>query len=689
LDASCFKNLIKLFQDNPEISDARFNKIEGVYMFTNTQIKLFSDYGRRLNGFLKKLTPQKLPFDRGLNCAKKLKCEAIQLSFIRQLSRTKLSDGLLINNPIEAYQEILQEIRIKTQRSKQPDCFKCYKQYLRSLRDVRILLEKSELIQKYLELNRKGTSLHELYSLIFGDCNLISDSLKRDSQFSKSSMSCASYKVRGYNIEITKSENLQECLYEVSSIDENPQLQRIFAHIMEQCDTNFKEYFGIDTIDNLNKLLRAEKQVAEQLLKQQYAHLPSDAITKLAELVSFELTGLKKLMPLLLDDEIEEIFVDTLGSNIYLDHRQFGRCRTQIFLTPTEIENLKTRIRIEAEQILDEMRPFLKTELITSYFHVRVSSEITPLAVDNFQIRIRKLHKKRLTLVDLISNKTLSIDAAAYLLFSWIHGRCILAIGSPYSGKTTLINSIDIIGKNQWRKVYVEDAIESFDQSDFGIHQARFKVETRGGSPEDYSTKGFQVRECLHRTPDAIFIGELIDSEAVDAFFFLLKVGLGRCLATAHGESPEKMVKRFISNDKIPDTSIGDLDLIVQLEKIPLQGKFIRRVARVTEIIEQTETGNRAKGLSNVLYNDLFLRDPENDELINQYADLSELYKKSNIIKAINTLKGEYISEARFKSEFKRIREKIKKLMGKKTKINNLIREFHLFWEQLDLNRES
>jgi type IV secretory pathway ATPase VirB11/archaellum biosynthesis ATPase len=432
-----------------------------------------------------------------------------------------------------------------------------------------------------------------------------------------------------------------------------------------------------------------------QLMEQQYGGLSPDLISNLAELISFELVHLNPLIATLLDDEIEEVFMDSSKSPIYLDHRKFGRCQTSILLTPTELESLKTRVRIEAEQRLDETHPYLKTEIITSYFHVRLSMEISSLAVDEFTMRIRKLHKKIFTLIDLIANNTLSIEASAYLLFNWIHGRNILVIGKPYSGKTTLINSLDILGKPSWRKIYVEDVIESIDQSPFGTRQSRYRIESIEENSDQYSTKAYQVKECLHRTPDSVFIGELIHADAVNAFFYLLKVGLRRCLATAHGESPELMVKRFIYDDNVPATLIGHLDIVVQLEKIPKQSQFIRRVTRITEIkenldIEQIQfnkTENNQQILPKLSYIDIFVRNPENDQLIGTFKTLPELYNKSNTIKNINLLRGEFIDEGRFISEMNRIQSALDKLWNNsQLEVETIIKEFRCLWNEIEMN---
>jgi len=54
------------------------------------------------------------------------------------------------------------------------------------------------------------------------------------------------------------------------------------------------------------------------------------------------LQNLQKLFPLLLDDYIEEIFLDSPNDKLYLNHQKYGRCRTDKKFTLKEIDRIKT-----------------------------------------------------------------------------------------------------------------------------------------------------------------------------------------------------------------------------------------------------------------------------------------------------------------------------------------------------------
>jgi len=686
-ESNCFKNLIKIFREYPKTSTLVLKKINGFFELTNSQIELFSDYAEVLIQSFKIKNP--IIIQKG-DCSKSNECKNSQNFFLERILGNKFNDGLIISNPILSYREIIQKIKIYHQTSiERKQCKDCFGSFVHFLNEIRNLLVQSKIIKSCLDVDTKSASFSKIYSLIFGDYNLVSTFQGKGLHFPEVMEERKSYQCGPYKIKIKKDKDSNRYFYEITSIIDDPNLNLIYDRILREVDSNFKDFIGIEGIIKLDRLLQFIKNFAIHVIEKQYGQLSADLIPKFAELVSFELSQLNPIMALLIDDEIEEIFLDSLKGSIYLDHRQFGRCQTSLSLNDTEIESLKTRIRIEAEQRLDETHPFLKTEIITSYFHVRVSLEISSLAVDKFIMRIRKLHKKILTIRDLIANNTITQEAAAYLLFNWIHGRCILVIGEPYSGKTTLINSLDMLGKKDWRKIYVEDVIESIDQTAFEIHQSRYNVKSGETQSNYYSTKSFQVKECLHRTPDSIFIGELIHSDAIEAFFFLLKVGLRRCLATAHGESPEMIVKRFVFDNHIPVTLLGNLDIIVQLDKIPLRGQFIRRVTRITELSENSEIKSErienSQDISNLIYTDIFTRDPETDKLVGSSHTVAELYKKSVVIRNINSLRGEYVSENRFNHEMNKIQSTLEE---NHKEMGEAIKSFHQLWDDFELSTD-
>ncbi|MHA1321910.1 MAG: ATPase, T2SS/T4P/T4SS family [Candidatus Helarchaeota archaeon] len=681
----CLKNINKLFLNHPYLKKVKIETVDDIFELTPEQINLFLNYTKNISKVLQLKRPR---ISERIQCKKKDECQKKQDFFLDRVIKDEFSEGLIFSEPIISFLEISRELQIYRNCNKEINkCSLCQKLFINYMERIKELLIQTKVIQRYLSLPDKKRTQSEIISLVFGSYNPISKSTKDNMNLASFNEIFYSYKKGPYLIRIMLNSKTNECFYIISTITDNPKIRQIYKNLLNKIQFHPKAIFNFDRPLKLNQIFEYEIKLVTQLIKSNYNFLLNSEINDLAELIVYEITNLNPLMAFLIDDEIEEIFLDSPTAFIYIDHSKFGRCQTTVSLTPTQIESLKTRIRLESEQKLDELHPFLKTEIIAKNFHIRIAIQIYPLAFDGFSMSIRKIHKKTLTLLELLNNNTLSIYSAAYLLFSLIHGRCILVIGEPYSGKTTLINSLDLFGKKNWRKIYIEDVIESIDQSIYNIHQVRFQVNPIDIISNNFINKSFQVKECLHRTPDLIFIGELIHSKSVEAFFFLLKVGLRRSLATAHGESPELLIERFIYDDKIPSILIGNLDIIVQMNRIIHDGRTIRRVSRITEIIKKVSLNDAENSI--ITFNDIFLRNAKTDQLNCVFNSFQDLYKNSNIIKKINLLRGEFIDFKKFRYEMTKIQQLLDKLQKKSDEnLSQIIKMFHQLWIETEINND-
>ena len=122
------------------------------------------------------------------------------------------------------------------------------------------------------------------------------------------------------------------------------------------------------------------------------------------------MTGFIKILPLLLDQNVEEIFISPNSENITLDHFQFGRMTTNILISPKEKDNILYRIAMENNLELNQLKPSIKGDLqVNKLFSVRVTGDIKPFSYDGTIINIRKLNQREFDLKLLI--KLHSINA--------------------------------------------------------------------------------------------------------------------------------------------------------------------------------------------------------------------------------------------------------------------------------------
>jgi len=320
-----------------------------------------------------------------------------------------------------------------------------------------------------------------------------------------------------------------------------------------------KKFFQIDFIDLNIKL--------------------NDYINDLSEYLSYRILGLHKLMPLLMDRYVQEIYLDGADTFVYLDHLKYGRCTTNIKLSRRDAEYLITRLKIETGDIIDENNPSLKAELITKKFSVRISIDISPLAVDGVVIDIRRHNPSLCTLHELVKMNMLSSYLANYLKLCMKYRPNLMIVGEPGSGKTTLLNALDREVPSFFRKIYLEDVVESIRVLN-KTHQARYKVYPIDSAK--YKGKELEVTKLLHRHPDYIILGEIQSKDQFRAVFLALSAGL-KCAFTCHSDSLIKLLRRVIENYGISRNLLSLIDIIIFTKKSYNSHQILRYIDKVYE----------------------------------------------------------------------------------------------------------
>ncbi|OYT64444.1 hypothetical protein B6U74_05570 [Candidatus Bathyarchaeota archaeon ex4484_205] len=366
------------------------------------------------------------------------------------------------------------------------------------------------------------------------------------------------------------------------------------------------------------KLFKRRMEVAREGLSILLKHQKKleDKIVAHAVLTSL---GLGSIFPIMADENIEEFYIDSAESRIYVDHTHYGRLNTNLLLTSPEINALITHLKLNSDLPLNSANPTLKTSLITDFFHYRFNVDIPPLVPEGPAIDARSLRSMYITPLTLLQNDTISPSAFAFLVLSYIWRRNISILGEPGAGKTTLANAIDLCSPKDWRKIYLEDSIETPSQTKFSLHQ--LKIEVPYGST--YSSKTKEVLKLLHRNPTYIYLGEIQFEEQAKALFHALSSGL-RVIHTIHSKNPVHLLKRLHLKFQISPVEIGMLDLLVYSKDFKW---FKGRRWRVIGIYE-------IKDASQYLISPIFSYLPHKDRLL--------LAKPLSSIRVLHDILSEY-----------------------------------------------
>ena len=218
-------------------------------------------------------------------------------------------------------------------------------------------------------------------------------------------------------------------------------------------------------------------------------------------------------------------------------------------LSDLDLSTFLSRVALDNRVALSRTNPSMKADLVTDWFHIRVTADIPPLAVDGTHLSIRKLRQGTFTLPRLCANGTLSELAAAFLLWGYLNFANVTVVGAPGSGKTTFQNALLGLTATHLRVISVEDTIESNASQHLG-HLIRFKVDPFEKDVKR-SSKAAEIIKLLHRSPDVLNLGEITTDEHALSWFHAMSAGIPS-IQTIHGSSLEYLLMRLTEIFKIP-----------------------------------------------------------------------------------------------------------------------------------------
>src|SRR3954470_18468714 len=169
-----------------------------------------------------------------------------------------------------------------------------------------------------------------------------------------------------------------------------------------------------------------------------------------------EVTGLGPLEPLLRDNSISDILVNTY-STVYIE--RFGKLElTGVrFRDNGHLTQIINRIVSRIGRRVDETSPMVDARLQDGS---RVNAIIPPLAIDGPTLSIRRFGGSPLRIKDLLRINSLTRDMVAFL------GACVraklnvLVSGGTGTGKTTMLNALSSFIPENERIITIEDAAE-------------------------------------------------------------------------------------------------------------------------------------------------------------------------------------------------------------------------------------
>lgn len=306
-------------------------------------------------------------------------------------------------------------------------------------------------------------------------------------------------------------------------------------------------------------------------------------IEVLAEEILKEGIGLKEIGTLLYNKQIEEIMINGNKKFVFVFHKKYGMCKTNIKLTEKDLQELIEKIATTTGKIISEDNPLLDTKLPDGS---RVNATLNTIAAEGSTITIRKFSSTPLSIVQLIQNKTLTSEAAAYLWVAieglGIYPTNVIVTGGSNTGKTTMLNVLSEFIKWDKRIITIEDTLEL----DFGKRENWIRLEsTPGIGKRKEITMDDLLKNALRMRPDRLVVGEVRGKEA-ETMFIAMDTGHKGLMGTLHSNNAREMIIRLKSNPmNVPEAVLPLLNLVIVMEhEYSKEFGMLRRVREITEL---------------------------------------------------------------------------------------------------------
>ncbi|MFP3215242.1 MAG: ATPase, T2SS/T4P/T4SS family [Candidatus Micrarchaeota archaeon] len=288
--------------------------------------------------------------------------------------------------------------------------------------------------------------------------------------------------------------------------------------------------------------------------------------------------GLGDLEAPLADDNLEEIAVNTSKEPVWVFHKKYGWCKTNLMLPNEET------IYDDAEQIgrrvgrqITNLSPLMDAELPDGS---RVNATLYPISQKGNTITIRKFGKNPWTMPALIANGTISSYLAALTWLGIQNEVSMLISGGTASGKTSFLNAMSIFMPPNRRIISVEETRE-LTLPEF-LHW--LPMVTRQPNPEGKGevTLYDLMINALRQRPDIMLVGEIRTKNDAETLFEAIHTGHA-VYGTVHADDTQDTIVRMTNPPiDIPKLMINAIGGIVTLFRHRRLG--IRRVLEFAEI---------------------------------------------------------------------------------------------------------
>ena len=339
----------------------------------------------------------------------------------------------------------------------------------------------------------------------------------------------------------------------------------------------------LEGLDETQRRAQVENLARRMLVEAEIRLTRGDEEKLITELLH-DTFDLGPITPLLLDEEISDILVNT--------HRQvfverLGRLETTnvSFRDEAHLRHIIDRIISRVGRRIDESTPLVDARLPDGS---RVNAIIPPAALDGPILSIRRFRRRALSIDDLMGLGSLTPEIAQLVTGAVAARLNMLVTGGTGSGKTTLLNILSRYIPTEERIVTIEDSAELMLQQP---HVVRLETRPPNIEGKGQITQRDLVRNALRMRPDRIVVGEVRGDEVLD-MLQAMNTGHDGSMTTIHSNGPRDALHRMenlvlMSGHALPDKAIREqiassLEIIVHVSRM---ADGTRRILSVQELL--------------------------------------------------------------------------------------------------------
>lgn len=344
--------------------------------------------------------------------------------------------------------------------------------------------------------------------------------------------------------------------------------------------------FNLTALENASKteILNEIRPIVREFVRGRAVPLNARELDQLTSDTADEMLGLGPIEPLLKDDSITDIMINT-HRRVFIERRGMIEETAIRFRDEAHLLRVINKIVSAIGRRVDESSPMVDARLDDGS---RVNIAVRPVSVDGPLVSIRKFSKNPYSLERLMAFNSIRPPMIELLRIAVQARKSIVVSGGTGSGKTTLLNALSSYIPSKERLITIEDAAElQLQQPHVGRLETRPpNVEGRGEIRQREL-----VKNALRMRPDRIIVGEVRGEEAFD-MLQAMNTGHEGSMTTIHANTPRDAISRLeqmvgmagmpMTHDSIRAQIASAIDIIVQTQRLSDGGRRVTSISELT-----------------------------------------------------------------------------------------------------------